>query len=162
MNGVTRVLGRIGALVVLGSCQQPAPKFTAQDDAAVRGLFDSTVAHIRAGKLESWAGLFAADARFYPAHSPVLVGRPAILAWGKSLPPIDGFAFSDVAVTGEGNLAHGSSRVFLQLRGLPADTSKQLIVAHRDSAGRWLVQAVAVSTDLPMPSVTPPPPARKK
>jgi uncharacterized protein (TIGR02246 family) len=150
------------ATTLLGACQKAAAQFTAQDEAAVRALFDSAVTDIRAGNLDAWAARFADDARFYPANSPVLIGRDAILAWSKSSPPMASFAVADVRVTGEGNLAYGSSRVFLQLRGLPVDTSKQLVVFRRAVDGRWLVQAVAVSTDLPLAPVVAGPAVRRK
>lgn len=161
MSANHRGLGLAGVIVLLAACQPAAPQFTAQDEAAVRAVFDSVVADIRGGNLDKWAARFADDARFYPANSPVLAGRAAILAWGKALPPMASFEFSNVSVAGEGNLAYGSSRVFMQMKGLPADTSKQLVIFHRGSNGGWLVQAVAVSTDLPMPPA-PAAPAKKK
>jgi len=159
MKASTGVLGLVAALALLGGCQRSAPQFTARDEAAVRALFDSVVTEVRAGNLDAWAAHFTDDARFYPANAPALVGRAAILAWGKSLPPMESFGFDDIAVAGEGNLAYGSSRIFLQMRGLPADTSKQLVVFRRDPSGRWLVQACAISSDLPMPSGPPAPPS---
>jgi len=140
------------SILLVGACRKAPPQFSAQDATAVRALFDSVVADIRGGKLDSWAGRFSEDARFYPANSPMLAGRAAILAWGKTLPPMESFSFADVDVAGDGNLAYGSSRVFLKMKGVPADSSKQLVVFRRDANGRWWVQACAVSTDLPMPT----------
>ena len=161
MKAPATVLGIPITVTLLLGCQPTAPQFTPQDEAALRAMFDSVVTEVRAGNLDAWAAHFADDARFYPANSPVLVGRAAILAWSKSLPPMESFGFADVAVTGEGTLAYGSSRVLIQMRGLPAGTSKQLVIFKRDPDGRWHVAACAVSTDLPMPSPAPAPTRRR-
>ena len=150
-------LAVIVASLALSACQKAGPQFTAQDEAAVRALFDSVVADLRGHNIDAWAGRFAENARFFFPNMPVLAGRAAMLNWGKSLPPMASFSFGPVDVTGEGNLAYGSSRVFLQLTGSPADTSKQLVVLKRDAAGRWWVQECAVSSDLPLPTVAPAP-----
>jgi ketosteroid isomerase-like protein len=142
-------------VLVLGACQKQAPQFTPQDEATVRAIFDSVVADLHANNLDAWAGRFADDARFYFPNQPVLVGRTAILAWGKSLPHMTSFSLGPVDVSGDGSLAYGSSRVFLQMENVPADSSKQLVVFRRDASGKWWVQACAVSSDLPLPSATP-------
>jgi len=105
--------------------------------------------------IDSWASRFADDAAFYFANTPPIVGRSAILAWGKAMPQMETFTFADVAVAGEGNLAYGTSRVFSKLQGAPADTAKQLVVFRRSASGRWLVQAGSVSSDLPLPQAAP-------
>ena len=149
------------ATTVLAACQKAAAPFGPQDEAAVRAVFDSVVADVRGGHWEEWSKRFTEDARFYPNNSPIVAGRAAILAWGKSFPSFESFSFTEVTVAGEGNLAYGGSRVTLKLVGIPADTAKQLVVFRRAEGGRWMLQAVAVSTDLPLP---PPPaaPGKKK
>lgn len=149
---ITRfALGSLAVTTLLVACQKPAPKFTVQDAVTVRGLFDSAVTEIRGGRFDAWAAHFAQDARFHRSNAPVLVGRPAILAWGKSLPPAEVFTFDHVEIHGEGDLAYGWSGVVLKFRGLPADTAKQLVVFRRDSTRHWLVQAGSVTSDLPLP-----------
>jgi len=149
------VLGSWALALVLATCQKQAPQFTAQDEAAVRAIFDSVVVDLRAHNLDAWAGRFADDARFYFPNQPILVGRETILAWGKSLPHMTSLSVGLVDVSGDGNLAYGSSRVFMQMENLPADSSKQLVVFRRDANGKWWVQACAVSSDLPVPSAQP-------
>jgi ketosteroid isomerase-like protein len=139
-------------------CQPRAPQFTAQDVAAVRSIFDSVAIEVREGNWDAWATHFAEDARFHPANAPALVGRQAILAWGKTFPHFETFSLGTPEVAGEGNLAYGWSSVILQLPNAPVDTSKQLVVFRRDEAGHWSVQAVSVNSDLPLPQPTPTPP----
>ncbi len=106
-------------------CQTRAPDFTPQDAAAIRAIFDSVVTEVRAGNWDAWAAHFTEDAHFQPEHLPALVGRPAILAWGKALPHFEAFSF------------------------------EQLVVFRRNPSGHWLVQAVSSNSDLPLPQAAP-------
>ena len=63
-------------------------------------------------------------------------------------------------VAGEGNLAYGTSAVFIKIRDLPPDTAKQLVVFRRDTSGAWQVLAVSVTSDLPLPQPPAPTPRR--
>ena len=67
----------------------------------------------------------------------------------------------DVQVSGEGNLAYGTSAVGMKVKGARADTAKQLVVFRRSLAGRWEIVAVSVNSDLP-PAPAPPVAAPKK
>jgi hypothetical protein len=76
-------------------------------------------------------------------------GRAALLEWGKAFPPIESLSFSDIQVTGEGNMAYGSSSYALKLKGMPLDHGKQLGVFRRTPGGVWEIQAVSFNSDLP-------------
>ena len=136
-------------------CQGRTPEFTPQDAVATRSIFDSVMTEVRAGNWDQWISHFAEDARFYPAHAPALVGKPAILAWGKALPHFETFSFGPPNVAGSDDLAYGWSSVILKAPNAPVDTGKQLVVFRRASSRRWLVQAVAVNSDLPLPQPAP-------
>lgn len=143
--------GAVALVLTAFGCQNRAPRFTAEDAAAIRTIFDSVVTDIRAGRWDAWAAHFADDARFHPSNGRALRGRAAILAWGKSFPPFETFSFGTPEVAGDGNLAYGSSSVIVKIRDVPADTAKQLVVFRRDAGGRWWVQVVSVTSDLPLP-----------
>jgi ketosteroid isomerase-like protein len=145
------LLVRVAISGLLLGCRPASPPFTEPDMATVRGLFDSVVTDIRAANWEAWSARFAEDALFHPPNGPAISGRPAILAWGQSFPPIEVFSFDDVRVSGEGNLAFGTSSVAIKLQGLPADAQKQLVVFRRSAAGAWQIQTVSVTSDLPLP-----------
>lgn len=145
----------IAATLELTACQSPSAQFTAADEAEVRALFDSTVKRVSAGDWTSWAGEFTDSAVFQPSNGKALHGRAAILAYGQGFPPIEQFSMSDVQVWGEGNLAYGTSGITIKVKGAPADTSKQLTVFRRSTAGRWEVAAVSVNSDLPPASMPP-------
>ena len=144
-----------GVLVAATACQKPA-QFTATDEAEVRAMFDSTAAWIKARNFEKWADQFESGAKFQPANSKTAIDRAGLLAWGNAAPPAEMLSFGDVQVSGEGNLAYGSSSYVLKLKDFPADTGKQLVVFRRGNDGKWKVAAGSYSSDLPIPS---PPPA---
>lgn len=143
------------AALALTACPSPSAQFTAEDEAEVRAVFDSTVKRVNAGEWTSWAEEFTDSAVFQPPNAKELRGRPAILAFGQAFPPIEQFGMWDVRVWGEGNLAYGTSAIAIKVRDAPADTSKQLVVFRRSPAGRWEVTAVSFNSDLPLAPAPP-------
>jgi len=139
----------LATCTVLIGCQPAVPEFTETDAQAVRALFDSVIVDLRAGDWETWTTRYSDDARFHAPNAPAVVGHEGLLAMGRSLPPTDTIAFSNIEVWGDGNLAYGTSAIVIQFRGMPIDTQKQLAVFRRDSAGVWNVQAVSINSDLP-------------
>ena len=137
-------------LLALGACRSHPPELTDADLAELHGLFDSTVTRLRTGNLQAWSDEFSYEAVFYAPNTPPLVGRPAILAWGQRLPPVEDVGFSDVQIDGAGGLAFGTSNYHLKLKDLPVDSGKQLVVFQR-YAGRWEVIAGSFNTNLPLP-----------
>lgn len=146
------------ATLAFAACQSrpsPSAQFTAADEAEVRALFDSTVKRVNAGDWTNWAGEFTDSAVFHPSNAKARLGRPAILAFGQAFPPIEKFSMWDVHVSGEGNLAYGTSAVEIKIKGAPTDTAKQLVVFRRSPAGRWEVAAVSINSDLPPAPASP-------
>lgn len=148
MKIALRVATPVLATLALMACGSSPAQFTAADEAAVRGLFDSTVTRVKAADWTGWAGEFTDSAVFHPSNAKALNGRAAIHAWGQAFPPIEQFSMWDVHVWGEGNLAYGTSAIGIKVKDAPADTSKQLIVFRRSPVGRWEVAAVSVNSDL--------------
>ncbi len=149
LRATTLALATLALTACSGPAPSAAPQFTADDDAAVRAIFDSTVARVNAKDWAGWAGSFADNAVFHPSNGKALNGRAAIQAWGEAFPPLEQFTMWDVKVGGEGNVAFGSSAIGLKIQGAPADTSKQLVVFRRSPAGKWEVIGVSVTSDLP-------------
>ena len=137
-------------LALVAGCRPRVPELTDQDLAELHGLFDSTLARLRAGNLEAWSQAFSFEAVFYAPNTPPLIGRPAILAWGQRLPPVESIGFSDVQIDGAGRLAFGTSAYHLKLKDLPVDSGKQLVVFLRDPDA-WRVIAGSFNSDLPLP-----------
>jgi hypothetical protein len=149
----------LSCVLLAGACQQPA-QFTAADEAAVRGIFDSTVVWFKAKKFESWASNFAEGSYLQPPNAKTVSGRGGLLAWANAFPPLDELAFTNVKIAGEGNMAYGSSDYALKVQGAPPDTGKQLGVFRRAAGGKWEIVGVSFSSDLPVPAAAPAPPAK--
>jgi ketosteroid isomerase-like protein len=121
-----------------------------EDVATLEQMFDTVVRLIRAGDWAGWAALYAEDAVFHPPHGPAVRGRAALQEWGEAFPPVEALDFSNVKVSGEGNVAYGTSGYALTIKGQPPDTGKQLGVFRRGISG-WEVVAVSFNSDLPLP-----------
>jgi uncharacterized protein (TIGR02246 family) len=144
----------LGALALsLAAPPARAAGLTAQEAAAVTKVFDDVVRSIQANDWAGWARHWAEDGVFHPAHAPVLKGRKAIEEYGRGFPAIEKVSFSNVQVSGEGNLAYGTSDWALEFKGdVPADHGKQLAVFRRAANGKWEAVAVSVNSDLPLPA----------
>ena len=151
MRTHTAVAWMTSAALMLAGCQEDQPRFSPQDELALRAVADSAVRYQRAGDWASWAALYSEDGVLHPPHAAALRGRPALLAWAKTLPQVENAAFSNVQVWGDGNLAYGTSAYTFTLKGLPADTGKQLWVSRRVGGGKWEVVAVSFNSDLAVP-----------
>jgi ketosteroid isomerase-like protein len=143
-------LGVLSTIALAAGCTPRSVPLSGEDAAAVRASFDSTVSRIRAGNFAGWAAEFSDDARFYAPNARAVIGRTAILAWGRALPAIEQFAFSDVQVAGAGDLAWGTSAYTLKFKDMPIDSGKQLVVFRRKAGGAWEVIAVSFNSNLPL------------
>jgi ketosteroid isomerase-like protein len=123
---------------------------TKEDVATLEGIFSTVVRLVRAGDWAGWAALYAEDAVFHPPNAAAVRGRASIQEWGEAFPQVEAIEFSNVQVSGEGNLAYGTSGYELTIKGLPPDTGKQLGVFRRGTGG-WQVVAASFNSDLPLP-----------
>jgi uncharacterized protein (TIGR02246 family) len=135
------------ALIQVGCASRPSAEFSAQDEAAVRAVADSSVAYLKAGKPDAWAELYAEDGVLYPPNHPAVRGRSALREYARGV-PVENVEFSDVQVQGNGSMAYGTSAVIFKLKRQPADTGKQLWVARRSPAGKWEVVVVSFNSNL--------------
>jgi ketosteroid isomerase-like protein len=124
-----------------------------EDVATLEQMFAAVVQLIRAGDWAGWAALYAEDAVLHPPNGPAVRGRAALQQWGEAFPPVEAIDFSNVQVSGEGNLAYGTSGYALTIKGQPPDTGKQLGVFRRGTSG-WQVVAVSFNSDLALPGQT--------
>jgi ketosteroid isomerase-like protein len=129
-------------------------QFTAQDEAALRGMFDAAIRYIKADDWASWARQYDDDGLLQPPHAPVVRGRAELQEWGQAFPEIEDLSFSNVKVSGEGNLAYGTSSYTLKLKGQAPDTGKQLVVFRRKPDGSWKLVAANFNSDLPVPGTS--------
>jgi ketosteroid isomerase-like protein len=151
----------LAGTLLVGGCQQPAPRFSEQDRATVAGMFDSTVSYFRAKNFTGWAALYSDDGLIMPPNAGTVRGRAALIAWANAFPPVEQLSFANALVAGEGNMAYGTSGYVLKLQGLPADSGKQLVIFRRTAAGRWEAVAGAFNSDLPLPTAPAQPSSRR-
>ena len=171
MNQRMMILSTAGLFAALSCQQQKTATFSDADRSAVKAIFDSTVARVSRKDFAAWASEFTDDGVLMPTNHPSVKGRAALKAWADSLPPITSFAFDDVNVDGDGDLAIGTSTIAITLSPPGAapmnDRGMQLVTFHRQSDGSWLVTKVAVTSDLPrippaVAAASPAPAATKK
>jgi ketosteroid isomerase-like protein len=130
-------------------------EFTAQDEAAIRRMFDVSPGYIKAGDFASWAALYADDGVLQPPNAPRIKGRSNLQAWGEAFPQVLDLAFFDVQIRGEGHLAYGTSGYRLEVKDAAPETGKQLVVFRRATDGSWKIVAASFNSDLPGFGVTP-------
>jgi len=144
------LLAALGFSSAFIACQAPTQRFTVRDVATVQSILDSVTADIRASKWENLGKHFSDDAWFV-AGSTVIGGQTAIVHWAKSLSQLESFSFGPADVHGDAGLAYGWSPVYVKFKDVPADTARQLVVFRRGSNRRWVIQAISMNSDLPLP-----------
>ena len=148
MNHQTIVFLAIVFFAITGCQPQPA-QFTAEDEAALRGMVEATARDFGAGDMETWAQQYANDAVFQPPNAPMVVGQADILAWGQAFPPLENLTFSNITVSGEGNIGYGTSSYDMAFNDKATDQGKQLVVFRRPPGGAWAIVAVSFNSDRP-------------
>lgn len=122
--------------------------FTEQDKVTIAEMFDSALRHILEGDFFGWAQLYAEDCIFQPPNSPTVAGRQELETWGKAF-PVETMNWSNVQVSGDGNIAYGTSSYELTFNDGTEDTGKQLAVFRRTNGEMWEVVAVSFNSNLP-------------
>ena len=143
------VVCMIAAIFTITGCQSQSTQFTAEDEATLRGMVEATAQSFKAGDMETWAQYYANDAVFQPPNAPMVVGQGNILAWGQAFPPLKELTFTNVMVSGEGNVAYGTSSYDMAFGDMAADQGKQLVVFRRPPGGAWAIVAVSFNSDVP-------------
>jgi len=143
----------IGFLAVvffaITGCQAQPVQFTTSDEATLRGMVEATARDFGAGDMETWAQQYANDAVFQPPNAPMVVGQADILALGQAFPPLEKLTFSNITVSGEGNIGYGTSSYDMVFTDKTTDQGKQLVVFRRPPGGAWAIVAVSFNSDLP-------------
>ncbi len=142
----------IAAVLLAAAGCMRAAELTPADEAALRGIADSSAKAIRTADWTSWASLFTEDGVMQPPNEKAVSGRAALALWGKKFPPVETVSFEDTKLTGDGTMAQMASRYVFKVTGVPIDTGKQLVTFKKQSDGKWLITAVMFNSDLPAPS----------
>lgn len=141
------------------SCARPAAEPAALTDAdvtAIRGVFSRVVETLRAKDWDAFIATFDDNVVFQPANGPALRGKDELRTWITSGPPATPqFDFTNVQVSGEGDIAYATSDINMSLEGVPPDQAKQLVVLRRNEAGEWKTVAVSFNSSTPLPTAPP-------
>jgi len=151
----------IGVIVAFVAACSP----TGTKPAGVANAADSTahLAHeayttaINSNNLDSLAGMFTEDVVFLAAHSPPIVGKPAVLKWAQDY--LQAFTThwdktsEEFKVAGDWAFERYTykSTDTPKAGGAPVeDTGWGLVIYHHDSDGKWRVARDAFATDTPI------------
>jgi ketosteroid isomerase-like protein len=152
---LSRAAAAAGALLIgVAACQTRTAEFTNQDEATLRAMFDSTPRYLVAGDFSKWASQFSENSVLQPPNTRSVKGRQNLVPWAKTMPPLEDLTFTNVQVSGEGNVAYGTSDYVLKPKGLPADSGKQLVIFRRPANGDWEIAAGSFNSDIPLPPST--------
>lgn len=148
MNLLTFACATAVLFSIIG-CQPQPTQFTAEDEATLGGMVEATARNFKAGDMDTWAQHYANDAVFQPPNAPMVVGQANILAWGQAFPPVEDLTFSNIVVSGEGNVGYGTSSYDMAFTDMRPDQGKQLVVFRRPPGGAWAIVAVSFNSDVP-------------
>lgn len=157
--------GLIGLTMVLAlvACQPAAeappeapaqPTFTADDEAAIRGMLEQFVVDVRDHSKEWELGkYYDADVVRMPPNRPMVQGLAAIREWRETIPPIAGFTLTPQVIAGDGDLAYGRGTYtvsFAPPEGDPVNiVGKWQAIYERQDDGSWLCVSDIWNADAP-------------
>lgn len=157
-----RSIAVLTVVLAVAACRQeaevpaegPAASFTAEDEAALRGMFEEFVVAFQAEDWTSLASYYAEDAVRMPPDEPAHQGHEVIIARLEELPPVTGFSLTPQAIEGDGDLAYARGTFTLDLAPPDGDpiamVGKWQAVYERQADGSWLCVSDIWNTDSPM------------
>lgn len=154
-----RLIG-LTMVLALAACQPAAeapseapaqPTFTADDEAAIRGMLEKYVENF-AMDWESTA-YYTADAVRMPPNAPMIQGTAAIQELWNALPPRTGFTITPQVIAGDGDLAYARGAYTIDLAPPDADpvstVGKWHAIYERQADGSWLCVSDIWNSDAP-------------
>ncbi len=158
-----RVLRSVAVSILLTACGrsagEPAAVASAAEDTTAHLAHEAYTTAINSNNLDSLSGMFTDDVVFLAAHSPPIVGKPAVRKWAQDY--LDGFTthwdktLQEFKVAGAWAFERYSykSTDTPKAGGAPIkDTGWGLVIYHRDADGKWRVARDAFGTDTPLPT----------
>lgn len=156
--------GLIGLTMVfaLVACQPAAevppeapaqPTFTADDEAAIRGMLEK---YVEDGLAMDWESTtyYAADAVRMPPDAPMIQGMAEIKEFWDALPPRTGFTITPQVIAGDGDLAYARGAFTLNIEPPDGDpvnmVGKWHAIYERQADGSWLCVSDIWNTDMPV------------
>lgn len=149
------------ALAVFGfaACQNAEQKLSDQDTAAIRSTIVKYVSTALAADWDTWGNTIAPDAVFCPPNQEPVVGREAIVAWGRTFPKLTSFTATASEISGYKDLAYEFGPYSLTAT-LPdgssmTDQGSHIDIFRKQPDGTWRYSRVIWHTNLPLPAAPP-------
>lgn len=152
---------KILALAFLGltACQNAEQELSDQDITTIRSTLDKYISTALAADWDSWGTTIAPDAIFFPPNQEPVVGREAIVAWGKSFPKLTSFTATFPEISGYKDLACASGPYSLTAtaaNGLSiVDRGSHVDILKKQPDGTWLYSRAIWHSNLPLPAPQP-------
>jgi ketosteroid isomerase-like protein len=157
------VLRSVAVSILLTACarsdDKPAAVANAAEDTTAHLAHEAYTTAINSNNLDSLTGMFTEDVVFLAAHSPPIVGKPAVRKWAQEY--LQAFTThwdktsEEFKVAGDWAFERYSykSTDTPKAGGAPVhDTGWGLVIYHHDADGKWRVARDAFGTDTPLPS----------
>jgi ketosteroid isomerase-like protein len=128
--------------------------FTAEDEAAIRGMLEKYAVDVIAQDWESNNSYYDADAVRMPPNEPMMQGVTAIREWQDARPPVTGFTLTPQVIAGDGDMAYGRGAFTFDVAppdGKPVSmVGKWHAIYERQADGSWLCVSDIWNTDAPV------------
>ena len=145
--------------LALAACQDAEQKLWDQDITAIRSTLDKYVSTSLAADWDAWGTTIAPDAIFFPPNQEPLVGREAIVAWGRSFPKLTSFTATFPEISGYNDLAYASGPFSLTATIADGtsitDQGSHVEIFQKQPDGTWLYSRVIWHSNLPLPVAQP-------
>lgn len=143
----------LSLLASLAACRPAAPELPDADVAAIRANIDAYVRTALAGDWDAWGKTLATDVVYMPPNQPALLGREAVVAFGKSFPKLTRLSVTPEDVTGRGDLAYARGK-YSYAATLPdgstiSESGSFLEIHRRQADGSWLYTQLIWHADSP-------------
>lgn len=140
-------------ILLLASCQSPAPGLTEADRAAIQQNRDAFAKGINTKDFATPASMYADDGAVLPPNGIAVQGRQAIQKWLGEFPPISDFKLEPVDVDGRGDIAYarGNYSMTLSPPGVAPirDHGKWVEVWRKQADGSWKMRWDIFNSDVP-------------
>lgn len=156
---LNRAITGVTLLAVLAGCTRDAGELSQADRDAVKAQIEKYGQAGVAADWEAWGNTLAPDVIVLPPNTQRVSGRPAAVAWIKTLPKLTAFTATVDEVSGRGDIAyaHGTYELTMALPdgSTATDRGTFLEVHKRQADGTWPYTHLTFHSTEPLPAAAP-------
>ena len=154
-----RIAAGLTLLLAAAACQPAELEISEQDIDSIREQIDTYVRHALAGDWDAWGTTLMSDVIALPPNQAPLLGRDAVVAWGKTFPRLTAFTVSVDEIEGRGDMAYARGTYSLAAM-LPDSTSLTetgsfMEIHRRQADGSWPYSRLIWHSDAPLAAQPP-------